>query len=134
MPKDPQPITPVALASLPALGAQLDAGLFAGVITAKDGTHCAVVLLPARGEDLTWQQAVEWAKEQGGELPTRPMAAMVFANVKDRPQEGWHWTSEGYERDASFAWGCDFGYGGQYLDHKSYEGRAVAVRMIPLAL
>lgn len=132
MPKDTQPITPIALASLPALGAQLDAGLFAGVITAKDGTHCAVVLLPARGEDLTWKKAVEWAKEQGGELPTRPVAALIFANLKDRPQEGWRWTSEEYS--ASYAWDCTFHCGYQFNYHKSYEGRAVAVRMIPLAL
>jgi hypothetical protein len=134
MPKDTQPITPIALASLPALGAQLDAGLFAGVITAKDGTHCAVVLLPARGEDLTWKKAVEWAKEQGGELPTRPVAALIFANVQNRPKDDWHWTSEAYEGDASYAWSCYFGNGDQYDTRKSYEGRAVAVRMIPLAL
>lgn len=108
------------------------ASLFAGVITAKDGTHCAVALLSARGEDLTWKKAVGWAKEQGGELPTRPVAALIFANVKDRPQEGWHWTSE--EHTASFAWYCSFDYGYQGGDRKSYEGRAVAVRMIPIAL
>lgn len=116
------------LSDLPALNAPLDGGTFAGLTTLKDGAHCAVVLLPARGEDLTWKQATKWAKEQGGELPTRLVAALIFANVQDRPQEGWHWTSE--EHSASYAWSCDFDNGSQYTDHKSYEGRAVAVRYV----
>jgi hypothetical protein len=120
----------IALASLPALGADLDGGIFAGIITRKDGQHCAVVLLPARGQDLTWKKAGAWAKDQGGELPTRPLAALIFANVQDRPQEGWHWTSEEY--GASYAWSCGFGDGLQSYDRKSFEGSAVAVRMIPI--
>lgn len=132
MPKDTPTLTPIALASLPAVGTELDAGIFAGVITAKDGTHCAVVLLPARGDGLTWKQAQAWATKQGGELPTRPVAALIFANVQDRPTEGWHWTSEAL--DASYAWYCHFLDGGQYGTLKSFQSRAVAVRMIPLAL
>lgn len=116
------------LSDLPALNAPLDGGTFAGLTTLKDGTHCAVVLLPERGEDLTWQQAVELATKQRGQLPTRPVAALIFANVQDRPQEGWHWTSEAYS--ASHAWTCYFDDGSQDFYHKSYEGRAVAVRYV----
>ncbi len=130
MPKDPQPASTISLASLPAIGAALDGGIFAGLTTKPDSTHCAVVLLPGGGTDLTWKKAKTWAEEQGGELPSRPVAALLFANVKASLQLGWHWTSE--EFDASYAWGCTFNYGDQYGYLKSYEGSAVAVRQIPL--
>jgi len=40
-------LTTIALAALPPLGADLGGGKFAGLTTRKDGTHAAVVLLPA---------------------------------------------------------------------------------------
>lgn len=113
------------LQDLPAPNAPLDGGTFAGLTTLKDGTHCAVVLLPARGEGLTWQQAMDWAKEQGGELPTRSAAALIFANVQDRPQEGWHWTNEEYS--ALYAWRCNCYDGGQRNYYKSRGSHAIAV-------
>ena len=130
MPKDPQPASTISLASLPAIGADLEGGTFAGLTTKPDGTHCAVVLLPDAGTDLTWTKAKAWAKKQGGELPSRPVAALLFANVKASLQPRWHWTSG--ELDASYAWGCHFNYGFQSSFRKSYEGGAVAVRQIPL--
>ena len=120
----------IDLASLPPIGKSLDGGTFAGLTTKPDGTHCAVVLLPGNATDLTWKKAKTWAEEQGGELPSRPVAALLFANVKASLQPRWHWTSEEY--DASFAWLCYFGNGGQIFSPKSYEGSAVAVRQIPL--
>ena len=130
MPKDPQPASTISLASLPAIGADLEGGIFAGLTTKPDGTHYAVVLLPGAGTDLTWTKAKAWAKKQGGELPSRPVAALLFANVKASLQPRWHWTHE--EFDASYAWLCYFHGGTQYGHHKSYEGGAVAVRQIPL--
>ena len=121
----------IDLASLPPIGKSLDGGIFAGLTTKPDSTHCAVVLLPGGGTDLTWAKAKAWAKKQGGELPSRPVAALLFANVKASLQPRWHWTSE--EFDASSAWRCYFGSGLQLLNHKSYEGSAVAVRRITLA-
>lgn len=121
---------PIPFASLPALGADLEGGVFAGITTQKDGTHCAVIRLPENGADLTWKKAVAWAKKQGGALPTRPVAALLFANVNATLPEGWHWSSE--EDGASSAWHCTFSYGTQDTTHKRYEGGAVAVRLIPL--
>jgi len=120
----------IDLASLPPIGKSLDGGTFAGLTTKPDGTHCAVVLLPGTGTDLTWTKAKAWAKKQGGELPSRPVAALLFANVKASLQLGWHWTSE--EFDASHAWLCIFYHGHQGITHKSYEGSAVAVRYIKI--
>ncbi len=120
----------IDLASLPPIGKSLDGGTFAGLTTKPDGTHCAVVLLPGTGTDLTWTKAKTWAEEQGGELPSRPVAALLFANVKASLQLGWHWTSE--EFDASYAWICYFDDGHQFYGRKSFEGSAVAVRYIKI--
>ncbi len=123
--------TTITLAALPAIGAALAGGTFAGLTTLPNGTHHAVVLLPGKGDDLTWQQAGEWAAEQGGALPTRPVAALLFANVQAQLQPEWHWTAD--EHSASYAWSCNFFYGSQDYDRKSCEGSAVAVRLIPLS-
>ena len=124
-------IAALTIAMLPKIGAEFDGGIFVGITTKNDGTHCAVVLLPNKAQELTWKKAMNWAEKEGGELPSRPVAAMLFANVKDRLDQRWHWTSEAY--DASSAWSCYFTNGNQSPTHKSYEGCAVAVRMIPLA-
>jgi hypothetical protein len=118
----------ISIASLPAIGTDLDGGTFFGITTKKDGTHYAAILLPNQGEKLTWKKAMNWAAKQGGELPTRPVAAVLFANIKDKLKPVWHWTSE--EDDASYAWYCLFDYGFQGSSRKSYEGCAVAVRLI----
>lgn len=123
-------MTTIKFSDLPALGADLHGGIFAGLTTRKDGSHCAVVLLPDQGHALTWKKAGNWAQELEAELPSRSVAALLFANVKDHLRPAWHWTSESY--DASYAWNCYFSYGDQSSSHKSYEGSAVAVRLIPL--
>ena len=129
----------IALATLPALGAEYDGGLFAGLITRKDGTHVAVILLPAKTEEcLTWDAATAWAAEAGGELPTRPIAALLYANAKGQFTPDWYWTADtldvdtGEQRHASCAWYCSFYDGDQTSNRKSYEGLARAVRCIPV--
>jgi hypothetical protein len=120
----------IAFALLPAVGAQLEGGIFCGITTTKDGAHVAVVLLADTTEDKSWADAKAWAESVGGELPTRPVAAMLFANAKSHFEPSWHWTSE--EAGASYAWGCGFNDGYQLSNDKSYEGCARAVRLIPL--
>jgi hypothetical protein len=124
--------TTIAFKDLPKVGEALASGTFAGILTLQDSTHVAVVLLPNRGDELTWQAAMDWASEQGGTLPSRPAAALLFANLKDKLHPDWHWTNETHVNNASYAWYCDFGLGGQDLYHKSYDGCAVAVRLIHL--
>ena len=118
------------LSALPALGTPLDGGIFVGLVTQPDGTHAAVALLPDRATRLNWQAATDWASGLNAQLPTRQMMAAIRANTQDRPQSGWHWTSESHEEDASFAWYCYFSGGYQSDGRKSYEGSAVAVRLI----
>ena len=131
----------ISFASLPVLGAEFDGGIFIGVTTLKDGTHAAVILLPNKAQErMAWDAAMGWAKEAGGQLPTRPVAALLYANAKDQFERTWYWTSDelqadtGDEDDASYAWFCYFYYGLQRFTHKSAEGAAVAVRLIPLVL
>ena len=121
----------IRLSDLPAIGKPLDGGHFAGITTNSKGQHYAVVLLPEQGSDLTHAKAKAWAKKLGGELPTRPVAAMLFANLKRLLREQWHWTAD--TQGASCAWDCHFDNGYQDCDHKSFEGSAVAVRLVPIS-
>lgn len=124
----------VILQSLPAIGQPwlgID-GIYAGVITAADGAPYALVLLsdkPAR--DLPWRQAMDWAEGLGAALPTRPEAAMLFANTPQAFEKRWHWTSAQYS--AHDAWSQAFVVGYQDISDKYYELRARAVRRFKLS-
>ena len=120
----------IQFAALPALGTEFEGGIFAGITTQKDGTHAAVILLPDRAEELTWKKAMAWAEKLNATLPTRPVAALLFANVQPALSPEWHWTADEY--NASYAGLCTFHYGYQNYLHKVSELAAVAVRCIPL--
>jgi hypothetical protein len=117
--------------TLPAVGQPIEGGLFAGVTTKPDGTHCAVVLLADKpAKDLTWKAAMNWAEKLGAELPARPVSALLFANLKAEFDPSWHWTCEQF--DSSYAWRQFFGNGNQLISDKSFQARARAVRLIQL--
>lgn len=122
----------ISIADLPPLNAALCDGLFAGLVTLPDGTHHAVVLLPARpAARLPWKQAMDWAARAGGRLPSRPIAALLYANACKTIEPDWYWTNE--TEGSSYAGYCDFYRGGtQGCTSRSAEGCAVAVRLIPL--
>lgn len=132
-------VAAIRFCELPALGATLMDGTFRGIVTLKDGIHAAVILLPNKAQErMDWDAAMNWAKQAGGQLPTRPVAALLYANAKDQLERTWYWTSDelqadiGDEDDASFAWGCGFFSGNQIFSRKSAGGAAVAVRLIHL--
>jgi hypothetical protein len=128
--KKPPPLS-LSLSDLPALKAPLHGGTFIGLTTVPDGTHHAVVLLPDKPpKRLPWKQACAWAKKLKATLPSRPVAALIFANARDLVEPSWHWTSEA--DGPSDAWYCCFGDGFQSCNLQSCEGGAVAVRLIPL--
>jgi len=124
-------LSTIRFADLPAMGQPLEGGTFAGITTHADGKHYAEVLLPDQGSDLNHPQAVAWAEALGAALPTRPIAALLFSNLKAQLRPSWHWLQE--TEGASCAWDCYFDYGYQTSNLKSYEGSAVAVRSIPLS-
>jgi len=103
---------------------------YAGPVLDADGKvlHHLVLMAQRPASDLNWQAAIDWADSVGGALPSRQEQALLYANCKPHLQARWHWSSETHESDASSAWGCYFGYGGQGYGHKSSDGSAVAVR------
>ncbi|MNV68650.1 hypothetical protein D3C71_1615170 [compost metagenome] len=124
-------LSTIRFADLPAMGQPLEGGTFAGITTHADGKHYAEVLLPDQGSGLDHPKAVAWAEALGAALPTRPIAALLFSNLKAQLRPSWHWLQE--TEGASSAWYCYFYGGRQNYFRKSYEGSAVAVRSIPLS-
>jgi hypothetical protein len=90
-----------------------------------------LVLLPGEFTG-PWNDAVAWAKEQGGELPTRAEQLLLLAQARDEFKKDWYWSSEQHAGDSASAWFQDFDYGGQNGNHKGYELRARAVRRLPI--
>ena len=105
---------------------------YAGVVLDENGQHKHHLVLMAQRPScaLNWENATSWASLNGGVLPTRQEQALLYANCKPHLKPEWHWSSETYESDPSYAWSCNFTNGGQNGSHKSYEGSAVAVRRV----
>lgn len=118
---------------LPEVEIELQPGeRYAGPVLDADGkVQHHLVLMPQRPDGkLAWQAAMEWAESIGGAIPTLQEQALLYANCKPHLTPVWHWSSETYEDDASYAWYCNFLSGTQYLNHKRDEGGAVAVRRV----
>jgi hypothetical protein len=119
--------------SIAAVSIELQPGeRYAGAVLDADGKvmHHLVLLAAKPDGDLDWKAAMAWAAGVGGSLPTRQEQALLFANCKAQIEPRWHWSSETYEANASFAWNCDFDDGYQGNNGKSYEGCARAVRRL----
>jgi hypothetical protein len=107
--------------------------LWAGVLLNEDGTPSHhVILLPGEAARIGWNKAVEWAKEIGGELPTRREQSLLFANLKLQFKGEWYWSGEQHAATSDGAWLQVFDDGGQYDGDKSFEARARAVRRLPI--
>lgn len=104
---------------------------YVGTIISPDGTQCHhIILLPDSKEESNWQDARDWAKSIGGDLPNRCESALLFATKKDQFANEWHWTNEQHAGNSDYAWLQDFGYGDQNDYRKSNEYRARAVRRL----
>jgi hypothetical protein len=117
---------------IPAAKIELRSGeRYAGLeLDANGKPACHLILLPREAVDLTWDEAVAWAKEQGGELPTRQDQALLYANLKAEFSPAWHWSCEQRADSPDYAWMQSFGNGCQYYARKSGHGRARAVRSL----
>jgi hypothetical protein len=119
---------PVAIDTLPAIGAAYEGGIFAGITT--DGAQAyALVLLPG-DEELKFKDANEWAAKQGGVLPSRIDQLVLFQNLKAEFQPRWYWSSEQCVGLAAYAWCQGFNYGNQTSTHEDCGLRARAVRRL----
>jgi len=119
------------------LGTPFEGGTFAGITTQPDGTPVAVVYLGTSGDEFDHDGCIAHARERGGQLVSRAAFHLLRATIKDQlPKEGSCFTADlltadtGRKSDASYAWGCFFGYGITYYYDKSYERQAVVVRLI----
>ena len=124
---------PQASVAVPAIGQPwpgIAGSLYAGIAAAQgEQPDGHIVLLPDQpDQSMAWAAAVAWAAGLDGDarLPTRAESALLYANLRDTIEPGWHWTGEAL--DGSYAWGQYFNNGSQDHDHKSYEGRCRAVR------
>ena len=103
----------------------------AGIIIGKNGEPSyRLILLPGEQEKIQWQDAMDWAKSIGGELPNRREQSLLIANLKDLFEPEWYWSSEVHESDSDYAFIQYFNDGNQYCYYEDHEYRARAVRRL----
>ena len=124
--------------SYPAVNIDLLPGeKYAGLILGKDGdSDYHLILLPEQIKDVKWDEAVKWAKKQGGEfdsqLPNRREQSLLFANLKEEFEEYAYWSSEQHASYSDYAWSQHFYVGHQYYWTKTNPLRARAVRRLAI--
>ena len=106
---------------------------YAGLILGKDGSKdYHLILLPDQANDVSWADAMAWAKTVGGRLPTRREQSLLFANLKDQFELRWYWSGETHASGSGCAWSQSFNYGTQLITRKSLKFRARAVRGVEI--
>lgn len=106
---------------------------YAGLITSKDGeASYHLILLPDQVSEITWIDAKAWAKDQGGELPTRREQSLLYANLKEEFEERYYWSNEQSASYSDCAWFTYFGNGGRTYNGVTAELIARAVRRLAI--
>ncbi|MDT7849945.1 hypothetical protein Q9292_10010 [Methylophilus sp. VKM B-3414] len=107
--------------------------IYVGTFINANGTGHHTILLPGDKDDSNWQDAIDWAKEKGGDLPNRIEQSMLFANHKGLFQENWYWTNTTHHKESEWAWCQGFSNGNQYGTRESHDlCRARAVRRLEI--
>lgn len=106
-----------------------DGERYVGLIFKRGKPAYHVVLLPGQGF-ATWNRAGKWARENGGNLPTRRELALLFANARDSFEQAFYWSGDEAPRLSRYhyAWGQDFLSCAQSafrVRSNSYRARAV---------
>ena len=85
----------------------------------------------AEGE-LTWEDAIEWCKSVGGELPPRDVLLQCYMNKSTRLlfKKVWYWASTDFIVNS--AWIQGFTNGNQATNFKPYENYVRAVLAIKI--
>lgn len=125
---------PAAAIPLPRIQSTYAGGTVMGVMAGQSGApdYLLIDLDVEPANDLTWDEAVAWAKSVGGELPTRREQAVMFGNRREgQYKPRWYWSGEQHASEPSWAWDQSFGYGDQYYGRKDFHTRARAVRRVP---
>lgn len=106
--------------------------IYAGAIINPDGTGNHIILLAGDHVKTTYKSAMDWAKEQGGDLPNRVESALLFNQSKSEFQEDWYWTNETHAYNKEWAWFQLFRHGYHGIDIKCGKLRARAVRRVAI--
>ena len=107
-----------------------DGEIYVGITLHDDKLH-HLILLP--GSTKTgWKAAGEWAKAQGGVLPSRHDGLVLFRHARAQFKRDAYWLDEQRDGAPSYAWGQYFGWGSQGSNSLSWELRARAVRRVPV--
>jgi hypothetical protein len=110
-----------------------DGEYYAGILLGENGEPDQhIILLPGQVVGQTWENCKAWAVLQGGELPTRREQRILFANAKGQFDSEWYWSCEQHASNPSYAWSQNFVNGDQDILRKTCEGRARAVRRLPI--
>ncbi|MGR2662440.1 hypothetical protein ACUXVY_12685 [Chromobacterium haemolyticum] len=106
-----------------------DGEKYAGLILVDGKPSHHVVLLEGDVE-MPWEDALSWAAEQGGDLPSREEQSLLYANLKAEFKPEWYWSNTQYSRFT--AYGQYFYLGFQNNNVKNSLLRARAVRRLPI--
>lgn len=120
------------MSSLDLTGLGLQEGeAYAGLILGKGGAaDHHLILLPGDVEDVTWSAARDWARNAGGELPSRRELSLLHANLKEMFLRVWYWSAEQSEVRSQLVWGQNFSSGIQTMYGRQFHGHARAVRRV----
>ena len=86
----------------------------------------------ADGEDGVNPNSLPIGQAYTKDSPIQTTIENFRAGGADALVDGWYWSSTQHASSPSDAWGQDFNDGNQDIIHKSYEGRARAVRRLPI--
>lgn len=109
--------------------------MYVGLILHKglrEGHH--IILLPGDHDASNWADAKKWAASIGGDLPSRPEQALLFADFRDEFKKEAYWSNTAYEHASGYAWCQYFGYGYQLSNDVNDNLRARAVRRLVFSL
>jgi len=124
------PAAPVHTSALPTIGGSWHGGLYAG-LTVHDNDPTELILLPGEFSG-NWTDAGAWAKDQGGVLPSRVDALILWQNLPGEFRKEAYWTATQHAAYPDCAWYQGFSYGYQY-DYTIYgKLRARAVRRLTI--
>lgn len=105
--------------------------IYVGAIIGANGHGRHVILLPEHPKEyMSWQEAMDWSKSVGGDLPSRIEQDLLFDQKKAEFSDEGYWSNEQDDDLADIAWYQDFFDGYQFITSKSPSLRARAVRRV----
>ena len=99
------------------------------VIT-PEGAGYHLTLLPGANDGSDHDAQLQWASEQGGDLPDLTEQALLRSYAPDEFEKRAYWSKQKHATEAGWAWYTDFSYGHQDITHQTYKLPARAVRRL----